>query len=69
MRVDTQLLEDKIKASGLKNSFIIEKLGISAQAYGKKKNNQTPFRVSEVFVICSLLNISDDEKAEIFFAK
>lgn len=69
MRVNTQLLEECIKNSGLKQSFIIEKLGISAQAYNKKKNNETPFRVAEVYVICDLLHITDDMKTKIFFDK
>lgn len=66
--VNTQLLDEKIEASGLKNSFIYEKLGISKTAYCKKKNNKTPFRLSEIYVICDLVKIPDEEKSSIFFA-
>lgn len=68
MRVNTQLLEEKIAESGLKQQYIIEQLGISGQAFNNKKNNKTPFRVSEAYVICDLLRIGKEEKANIFFA-
>ena len=65
--VNTQLLEEKIKKSGLRVDFLIETLGISHTAYYKKKDNKTPFRAAEVYVLCDLLNIRDDnEKHEIF---
>lgn len=69
MRVNTQLLEEKINASGLKQTFICETLGISMQAFIKKKRGITPFRVAEVYVLCDLLHISKEEKPLIFFAK
>ena len=69
MRVDAQLLDAKIEASGLKTNFIIEKLGLSANGFYKKKNGQTPFRISEVYVLCDLLHIDDSEKEKIFFPK
>lgn len=52
MRVDTQLLDEKIEKSGLKVSFLIEKLGISPNGFYKKKNGEIPFRTSEVYVLC-----------------
>jgi len=67
--VNTQLLVDRIKNSGLKISFIVDKMGISRQAFDNKKKNKTPFRGSEVYVLCDLLNISDTDKQGIFFAK
>lgn len=67
--VNTQLLDAKIDGSGLKVSFIVETLGMTRQAFDKKKKNVNKFRVSEVYVLCDLLNIrSDKEKADIFFA-
>lgn len=67
--VDTISLERKISESGYKPSFIIDKLGISRQAFDFKKKNKRKFRTAEIFVLCNLLNISDNEKEEIFFAK
>lgn len=67
MKVNTQLLDEKIESSGLKVNFIIEKLGISANGFYKKKNGEIPFRTAEVYVLCDLLHISDNsEKAKIF---
>ena len=63
------MLDDKITESGLKKGFIVEKLGISRQAFDKKKKNVYCFRGAEVYVLCDLLNIQDDEKEKIFFAQ
>lgn len=63
---NTQLLDDKIKNSGLKIGFIIDKLGISRTAFDKKKKNEIAFRASEIYVLCDLLNISEDEKTDFF---
>lgn len=67
--VDTQLLDRKIKNSGLKSSFIISNLGISRQGFYRKKKGDIPFRVSEVYVLSDLLRLSDEEKTKIFFPK
>lgn len=66
---NTQLLEKKIKQSGLKPGFIYEKLGLSRQGFYNKKNNVTKFRLTEVYVLCDLLDIKDEEeKLAIFYA-
>lgn len=66
--VDTQLLDEKIDDSGLRIGFIVEKLGLSRQGFDKKRKGKTPFRTSEVYVLCDLLKISDgDEKTKIFY--
>lgn len=68
--VNTQLLDEKIKASGLRQDFIVDKIGISNQAFIKKKQNKIKFRCAEVYVICDLLHINDgEEKNSIFFAE
>lgn len=67
--VDEKLLEEKIIISGLKIDFICETLGISPQAFIKKRKGITPFRVAEVFVLCVLLNIAPEERAKIFSPK
>lgn len=65
--VDTTLLDDAIKKSGLKYSFFCEKLGISKQAFSNKRRGRTAFRQSEVFVMRSLLNLDDEDATKIFF--
>lgn len=66
--LDTQLLDDKIKKSGLKLGFLVENLGLSRNGFDKKRKGVTPFRTAEIYVLCDLLNLSDSEKAAIFFA-
>lgn len=66
--VNTKLLDEKISSSGLKISFIVDKLGISRQAFDKKKKNINSFRCAEIYVLCDLLNITEEsEKKAIFF--
>lgn len=67
--VDKERLEEKIKESGLKTSYICEKLALSTQGYYKKIKGLTPFRVTEVYVLCDLLNIDDSDKMKIFYPK
>ena len=67
MRVNTEMLDEKITASGLKVDFIIDKLGLSPNGFYKKKNGKTPFRIAEVYVLCDLLHITDqNERDQIF---
>ena len=67
---DRDLLEEKITASGLKLNYILNQLGISRQAFDRKRKGQTAFRQSEVYVLCDLLNITDGmEKIKIFYPK
>lgn len=65
--VDSELLQKKIEESGLKTGYICEKLAISRQGFYKKLKGNTPFKIPEVFVICTLLSIDDDEKVKIFY--
>lgn len=68
--VNTALLDEKIGQSGLKVNYIVDALGISAQAFYKKKGNRTPFRKSEIYVLCDLLKITDvEDKVKIFYAE
>lgn len=67
--VDGVLLDKYIENSGLKIGFIVEKLGISRQSFDKKRKGDTPFRASEVYVLCDLLNISGNDKPKIFCPK
>ena len=67
--VNTELLNKKINDSGLKKTFIADKLGITRQALFLKINNVTEFMSSEVQGLCELLGITSlKEKESIFFA-
>lgn len=63
--VNTQLLDEYIAKSGLKVGYICEKLGITRQSFGQKRRGISPFKASEVYVLCALCNITDD-KDQIF---
>lgn len=65
--VNTLLLDEKIKESGLKIYYIVDSLGISRMAFNNKKTGQVPFRKSEIYVLCDLLHLDNKEKTEIFF--
>lgn len=65
--VDTALLDEAIAKSGLRVTYIVEQLGISRQAFDRKRKGQYSFRQSEVYVLCDLLNLNDEQKRLIFF--
>ena len=66
--VNTDLLDKRIEESGLKISFLIEKLGLSRNGFDKKRRGINQFRVAEVYVICDLLKLSDEDRNSIFYA-
>lgn len=66
--VNDTLLEKKITDSGLKIDFIVDILGITRQAFYKKRKGIAPFRGAEVYALSDLLKISSEEKEAIFFA-
>lgn len=65
---DTQYLEKLIVESGKKKSYLAEKIGCSRQYFRMKCNNEAPFTVIEVNILCEELNITKlSEKEKIFF--
>lgn len=66
--VNTPLLDKCIDKSGLKIGYIIEKLGLSRNGFDKKRKGVTPFRTAEIYVLCDLLKLSEENKNNIFFA-
>ena len=70
--VNTKLLNQKIKDSGLKKGFIADKLKLSRYGFYKKEHNVdgSCFNLNEVASLCELLSITKlSEKESIFFAK
>lgn len=68
--IDTPLLDKYISSSGYKVGFLCDTLGISRNAFDKKRRGINAFRASEVYVLCDLLKITDDtEKNKIFYSK
>lgn len=67
---DWDLLEEKIEASGLKRSYIYDKLGISRYAWSKRHSRKSDFTASEILTLCDILRITKlSEREQIFFAK
>jgi hypothetical protein len=65
---DTQYLEKLSVESGKKKSYLAEKIGCSRQYFRMKCNNEAPFTVVEVNILCEELNITKlSEKEKIFF--
>lgn len=65
--VDVELLESYIKSSGYRVDFIVSQVGISRQAFDKKRKGRYAFRTSEIYVLCDLLNIPNEDKKKIFY--
>lgn len=65
---NTILLRKMIDKSGYKLRFIASKLGITYQGFLRKINNETEFKASEIQGLKELLNLTDKERDEIFFA-
>ena len=67
--VDADLLNKYISESGLKIGFIVDKLGISRQAFARKMRGTITFKASEVYTLCDILRISEADKKDIFCSK
>ena len=68
--VNTELLNSKIKESGLKKIQLCKAMGITYQAFRLKRNNVSDFTSQEVNTLCELLNITTmAEMKKIFFSK
>jgi len=65
--IDTGLLDEAIEKSGLKTNFIVTSLGISRQAFDRKRKGITAFRQSEIYVLCDLLKLDETRRKDIFF--
>lgn len=66
--VNTQYLEEEIKKSGLKKSFIAEKCGITLTTLGRKIGGKNEFTGNEIKVISKLLGFTAKSVQLIFFA-
>ena len=65
---DSSRLKDVVEKSGLKKTFIAEKLGLSYQGYLKKENVKSEFMAKEISVMKDLLRLSNKEVSEIFLS-
>lgn len=63
------MLEEYIEKSGYKKSFIAKQLGLTTFGFLLKVTNKSEFKATEIETLCTLLNISVEERMAIFFAK
>lgn len=66
---NTFLLKAAISNSGLKLSYIAEKLGISTAGLRNKINNKTEFTASEITGLSALLNLNSAMRDQIFLCE
>ena len=66
---NSEMLIELIERSGLKKSYIADKVGFSRTTFSKKIKNIVPFNQYEIECLCEILNISDLKvKEAVFFA-
>ena len=65
---DSAMLKFKIKKSGLKMTFIADKLGISLNTLSRKTNRKAEFTAREIMNISAMLNLTTEERDQIFFS-
>lgn len=66
---NTELLEQKIKESGKKVSYLAEKVGLSYAGFRNCVINKSEFKARQIDVLCKELGIDLKEMKRIFFAK
>lgn len=67
---DWELLEKKIDESGLRRSFVYERVGITRSGWNHKKKSKGDFSPTQILRLCEVLHITKlSEREQIFFAK
>lgn len=65
---DTELLREAIDRSGLKRTYLAERIGLTYQGYLNKERGESEFRQSEIEALSQLLDLNAEEREAIFFA-
>ncbi len=67
---NTEMLEEKIRESGKKKSYLAKKVGLSLAGFRNCVINKAEWKASQIDILCTELGIVDLKKRhEIFFAK
>lgn len=64
---NTELLENKIRLSGKKKSYLAEKVGLSLAGFRNCCVNKAEFKSSQISVLCEELSIDTADMMLIFF--
>lgn len=65
--INKNLLKSKIALSGLSSKEVAEKIGIQYQNFNNRKAGKIEFNPSEIKALKEILNLTNDDVAEIFF--
>ena len=66
---DTSRLRQIIMDKGLKMSYICERMGITYSTLRRKIDNESEFTASEIAALGDLLDMSEQVRTAIFFAR
>ena len=66
---DSLELDYAIKKAGLNRQKVAGLLDVSQMAFFNKIHNRTEFKASEIVALKKLLNLSNEQRDRIFFAK
>lgn len=66
---DTSRLRQIIMDKGLKMSYICERMGITYSTLRRKIDNESEFTASEISALGDLLDMSEQVRTAIFFAR
>ena len=64
--INQNLLKSKIALSGLSSKEVAEKIGILYQSFNNRKAGKIEFNSSEIKALKEILNLTNDDVAEIF---
>ncbi|MEE1005942.1 MAG: helix-turn-helix transcriptional regulator [Acutalibacteraceae bacterium] len=65
--VDLEKLKKAIQKKGLSYSDIAKALGVTRSCVSHKMSGEIDFKVSQVYLLAELLELSDEEREEIFY--
>ena len=65
--VNQNLLKSKIALSGLSFKEVAQKIGIPYQSFNNRKAGKIEFNLKEIKALKEILNLTNDDIAEIFF--
>ena len=66
---DRTLLNERIKAKGLKKSYLAEQIGKKPRTLSRKLTGKQDFTESEMRTLARILQLSAEDRIAIFFAE
>ncbi len=65
--INQNLLNSKVALSGLTFKELAKKIGMPYQSFNNRKTGKIEFNSSEIKALKDILNLTNDDVAEIFF--